>query len=209
MNKLTKFITEATQLFTKYGIKSLTMDDIARHLGMSKKTVYQLVKDKKDLVKKGMQFMITDEQTRISEIFKASNSAIEEMIGLTKCISTKLGDIHPSVIYDLQKYHPEAWKIMQNHKEEFVYNLMLNNLKRGIKEGYYRKNLNPELIASIYINMMDNILNPEILFNSSLTLEQLHTEIITYHIKGIANEKGVEVLKELMKKEENTKLSFD
>lgn len=209
MEKTKKFFTSTTELFTRFGIKSLTMDDIARHLGISKKTIYQFVKDKKELVKKGMELMIKEEQSRIIESTKSSKTAIDELIEMTKCVSSKLGDIHPSVIYDLQKYHPEAWKILENHKQEFIHNIMLNNIKRGVSEGYYRKNINPEIIANVYICMMDNIINPESSINKTMSLEELHLEIINYHIKGISNEKGVEYLKKALENSTDNKLSID
>lgn len=209
MEKSKNFFKSTTELFTRYGIKSLTMDDIARHLGISKKTIYQFVKDKKELVKKGMALMIKEEQSRIIESTKLSKTAIDELIEMTKCVSSKLGDIHPSVIYDLQKYHPEAWKILENHKQEFIHNIILNNIKRGVSEGYYRKNINPEIIANVYICMMDNIINPESSINKTMSLEELHLEIINYHIKGISNEKGVEYLKKALENSTDNKLSID
>lgn len=209
MEKSKNFFKSTTELFTRFGIKSLTMDDIARHLGISKKTIYQFVKDKKELVKKGMALMIKEEQSRIIESTKFSKTAIDELIEMTKCVSSKLGDIHPSVIYDLQKYHPEAWKILENHKQEFIHNIILNNIKRGVSEGYYRKNINPEIIANVYICMMDNIINPESSINKTMSLEELHLEIINYHIKGISNEKGVEYLKKALENSTDNKLSID
>lgn len=209
MEKSKNFFKSTTELFTRFGIKSLTMDDIARHLGISKKTIYQFVKDKKELVKKGMALMIKEEQSRIIESTKLSKTAIDELIEMTKCVSSKLGDIHPSVIYDLQKYHPEAWKILENHKQEFIHNIILNNIKRGVSEGYYRKNINPEIIANVYICMMDNIINPESSINKTMSLEELHLEIINYHIKGISNEKGVEYLKKALENSTDNKLSID
>jgi len=208
-NKEIEFIVASMELFMKYGIKSLTMDDISRNLGISKKTLYQFVSDKKDLVKKGMEFMVEQEKELIGGVIKESKTAIDEIIGITKCVSSKLGEIHPSVIFDLQKYYPHAWKVMENHKLHFIYQTMLTNLKRGIKEGVYRENINPLIIANIYLGMVDNILNPENSISRSISIDKLHLEIIRYHIKGISNEKGISLLKENLKKQENNNLHFD
>ena len=204
-----ELLIASTALFMKYGIKSLTMDDISRHLGISKKTLYLFVTDKKDLVKKGMKLMVDEEKEMMLEVIKNSNTAIDELMGITRCVSTKLGEIHPSVIFDLQKYHPQAWKIMEDHKMNFIYEMMLENLKRGIKEGYYRENINPLIIANIYMGMVDNMLNPENPVSKTTSIDKLHIEIIRYHIKGIANENGIAVLKEALKNEENNHLSID
>ncbi len=204
-----ELLMTSLELFMKYGIKSLTMDDIARNLGISKKTLYQFVSDKKDLVKKGMRLMVEGERAMMCCVIEDSGTAIDELIGITRCVSSKLGEIHPSVIFDLQKYHPQAWKIMEDHKKNFIYEVMLENLKRGIKEGYYRGNINPLIIANIYMGMVDNMLNPENPISKTTSIDRLHIEIIRYHIKGIANEKGISLLKKTLKKEENNHLLID
>ena len=86
---------------------------------------------------------------------------------------------------------------------------MFSNLKRGVKEGYYRENINPLIIANIYMGMVDNMLNPENPVNKSISIDLLHLEIIRYHIKGIANDKGLELLKEVLKREDNNHLLID
>ncbi|MCB0400642.1 MAG: TetR/AcrR family transcriptional regulator [Flavobacteriales bacterium] len=209
MDKKTEIIASATMLFMKYGIKSLTMDDISSHLGISKKTLYQFVSDKKDLVKQGMALMIEHEKSMLCQAMETSQNAIDELIGVTRCVSSEIGEMHPSVIFDLQKYHPSAWKLMETHKKNFIYNMMLENLKRGIKEGYYRDNLDPFVITNIYIGMVDNVLNPENPIHKSMSIDQLHKEIIRYHIMGIANEKGLLYLKEALKNNGNSKLAIE
>lgn len=209
MDKHHHVIAEITKLFMKLGIKSLTMEDIARHVGISKKTLYLFVSDKNDLVKKGISLMIEHEKQTLSSAREESVNAIDELIGVTKCVSSEIGEIHPSVIFDLQKYHPQAWKLLENHKKAFIHSMMLDNLKRGIKEGYYRENINPEIIANIYIGMVDNILNPENPINKTLSIDKMHTEIIRYHIRGIANDKGLTYLKEALKNVENSKFDFN
>ena len=193
----------------KYGIKSLTMDDIARHMGISKKTLYQYVSDKNDLVKKGVCLLIEHEKRMLCTTMEESKTAIDELIGVTKCVSSEIGEMHPSVIFDLQKYHPEAWRLMEEHKKQFIYNMMLENLKKGMNEGYYRKNINPLIIANIYMGMVDNMLNPENPINKHTSIDKMHTEIIRYHIKGIANDKGLAYLKEVLKSQENEKFDLD
>lgn len=202
-------ISGALILFMRFGIKSLTMDDISRHLGISKKTLYQYVSDKKDLVREGMKFMIGQEKQMLCEAIKTNKTAIDELIGVTKCVSSEIGEMHPSVIFDLQKYHPDAWKLMVDHKNGFIQNMMLENIKRGMSEGFYRKNLNPEVITYIYMGMVDSMLNADNPLAKKMSLDELHTEVIRYHIKGIANDKGLSYLKEALKKNMNEKFNMD
>ena len=100
--KAVNIIGAALELFMKYGIKSLTMDDIARRLHISKKTLYLYVDDKKDLVKKGMELAIEDERCMVHEVHENSKTAIDELIGITKCANSRLGEIHPMVLFDMQ-----------------------------------------------------------------------------------------------------------
>lgn len=202
-------ITAALELFMKYGVKSLTMDDIARHLHISKKTLYLYVKDKKELVRRGMELSLENDCSMVHAASEESETAIDELIGITKCASSRLGEIHPSVIYDIQKYHPKTWKLLLDHKHEFMHGVMLDNLKRGVKEKLYRKNLNPEVVASIYITLIDTIMNSESTLSKKMNLAQLHLEVINYHLNGICNQKGLTYLESIIKKEQLIILSID
>ena len=127
--KQKEIVSGAFDLFMKYGIKSLTMDDIARHLHISKKTLYQYVNDKKDLVWQGMDSCLNDEREMIAGVLKESNNAIDELISITKCCNSELGEIHPMVLFDMQKYHPKSWDLLMEHKENFIFGVMFGSWK--------------------------------------------------------------------------------
>ena len=207
--KSCQLIGACLDLFMKFGVKSLTMEDISRKLGISKKTLYQFVKDKKDLVNKGMSLCLEEEKTVLTKVSAESENAIDELIGFTRFVNSRLSDLHASVIYDIQKYHIESWKLMQEHKQNFVRNSILENSKRGIEEGLYRENLNPEIITSLYMLMMDGFFQAEQTFGKNIRLEELHIEMIRYHVRGVANERGLALLKKALNKKENNHLDID
>jgi AcrR family transcriptional regulator len=207
--KSCQLIGACLDLFMKFGVKSLTMEDISRKLGISKKTLYQFVKDKKDLVNKGMSLCLEEEKTVLTKVSVESDHAIDELIGFTRFVNSRLSDMHASVIYDIKKYHSESWELLQEHKQYFVRNSILENSKRGIKEGLYRENLNPEIITSLYMLMMEGFFHAEQTFGKNIRLEELHLEMIRYHVRGVANEKGLALLKETLNKEENNHLDID
>ncbi len=207
--KLVQVVASALELFMNYGVKSLTMADVASKLGISKKTLYQFVKDKKDLVNKGMLFCLEEEQQVLGQVTADSENAIDELIGFTRFVNSRLKDLHASVIFDIQKYHPECWSMIESHKKDFVRNSILLNTKRGIEEGLYRKNLNPEIVTSLYMLMMDGMFNSDQNFGKGIRLEDLHLEMIRYHVRGIANDKGILQLKNLLNKDENNHLKLD
>ncbi len=184
-------------LFMTYGIKSLTMDDIARHLGISKKTLYKSVSDKKDLVKKCMKLAIENDECALCEIENATGNAIDKVYSINKMVSLKLQSIQPSVIYDLQRYYPEAWGVMENHKKDFILNQIESNILEGIEEGLYRDNLNPKLVATIYVTLIDAIFDSKLFRDTKYSFEEMHVEIARYHLKGIASEKGIKYIKQL------------
>jgi TetR/AcrR family transcriptional regulator, cholesterol catabolism regulator len=200
-DKKIEIIEKATLVFLKYGIKSITMDDMARELVMSKKTIYQYFKDKNDLVKEIITFKTIFDQTKCECVKEEAENAIQELFQIGEYVSTMMKDIHPSVFYDLRKFHPEAWQILNNHKWKFVKNSILDNIKRGKFEKLYRNELNEEVIATMYVGSTDLISNGEAFSESNLNSAQLFLEMMIFQVHGMANEKGLIYLNELLKRQ--------
>jgi len=192
---------KVTHLFMRYGIKSMTMDEVARQLGISKKTLYLYVDNKKDLVKKMMQLHIDCEQCNMQETFKNCDNAIDEIMVMSKEVNTQMKELHPAVMFDMKKYHPEAFQILLQHKDQFIRACILKNLENGVKEGWYRSNLNPAIVTTFYLSMVSSIMNSEIQFDKEFNFGEVHSEMMRYHIRGIASSKGREYLKTKFKQE--------
>jgi AcrR family transcriptional regulator len=207
--KSCQLVGACLDLFMRFGIKSLTMDDISRKMGISKKTLYQVVKDKKDLVNKGMKLCLDEEEAVLTQVSAQSENAIDELIGFTRFVNSRLSEMHASVLYDIKKYHQDSWTMMKEHKKGFVRQTILENSIRGIKEGLYRENTNPEVITTMYMLMVDGMLNSDEHFGKEITVENLHLEMIGYHVRGIASKKGIILLKAILNKEENNHLNLD
>ena len=189
-------LMQAAELFTKYGVKSMTMDDVARHLGISKKTLYQYVDNKKDLVKKSIQLHIDEEQCCMDDALQCEGNAIDELMMMTKMVGSQMKDMHPSVIFDLKKYYLEAYKCLALHRDEFIYSNIKRNIEDGMKSGLYRSNINAEILTRLYLSMVNVILDPESITLSQHSAADIHIEMIRYHIRGIASSKGREYLKQ-------------
>lgn len=196
--KKRELILSATEIYMRYGIKSMTMDEMARQLGVSKKTLYQFVKDKNDLVEQCLLLQHEEEQKMIAEIVSETDNAIEQMLHISRVIIEELRNIHPSIFFDLAKYHPSAMKMIEGHKDQFICGCITENLVVGIKQGFYRKNLNPEVISAIYVGMIDMLMQDKI-SNIKLRPDEIYSELFRYHIRGIASEKGLEFLSKLVK----------
>ena len=133
-----RIIEGGEELFLKAGIKSVTMDDIARHLGISKKTIYQFFKDKNELVVALIKNKLKEDECRMQEIIGQSANVMEEMINMMKCSEEIFARINPVAMHDLQKYHPEAWKHFRVFKAEVVVRNLQELLSKGIKQGFIR-----------------------------------------------------------------------
>lgn len=184
------------QLFMTYGIKSLTMEDLARHLRCSKKTLYNEVNDKNDLVEQCIKGFLQETNEFINTIDPSQHNAIDELMLITKHTLNRMGDFHPSVLFDLEKFHPESLAHIEDFKQTTIYNKLLVNLERGMEEGLYRDNLNKELILSLYFTVMDSIHKNQFKFqfDNNFTFRSALVEFLRYHVRGIASEKGVKYL---------------
>src|ERR1700744_6224864 len=152
MEQIERIIRGGEELFMQAGIKSVTMDDIARHLGMSKKTIYQFFKDKNELVIALIKMKLQDDECQMAEIISGSGNVIEEMINMMKCSEEMFSRVNPIVIHDMQKYHPEAWKEFQNFKSKVIVRTLEELLTKGIKQGFIRGDIDVKIIARMRVN---------------------------------------------------------
>lgn len=196
--ELTQKIAE---LFLRLGVRSVNMDDIARGLSISKKTLYKYYKDKSDVVNEVTSCLIEGEECAFEGIVEMSENAVDEIIRISEFANQMLKNMHPSVMFDLKKYYPESFQIFYNHKNVFIAKSVVENLKRGIAEGLYRENLNPDIISRLYLAKIDAIWDNEMFPPSEYGYAQIHLEMIRYHIRGVASPKGLEYLTKRISKD--------
>lgn len=198
--ELKNILLKVRELYMKYGIKSITMDDVARELGISKKTLYQYVIDKDDLVGKFIDNEIALRMEGICKCFRIGLNAIEELFEISIFMNRLMRDQNPATEYDLKKYYPQHFQKTLKARREGIYNYILLNLKKGINEGLYRKEMNREIIAKLYLSRTeDNSHLNDMFTTEEFTSMKLFVEILTYHIRGIATEKGIIVLEKKLK----------
>jgi AcrR family transcriptional regulator len=193
--KQLEIINKSALIFLKNGIKSVTMDDLAKELGVSKKTLYKYFDDKNDLVTKIVESKTVLDRQACKEARCDSENAIDALFNISKFVSDMMQNVHSSVFFDLQKYHRGAWEVMEEHKLNFVKSQIKENIERGQKEGLYIPTLHPEIIASIYISTMDGLFDGESFDIDTHRFQVILDEIIHFQIRGIANEKGLAYLK--------------
>ncbi len=182
------------QLFFKYGIKSLTMDDIARELGISKKTLYQFVTDKTDLVKKVLNYDSELRKKEFEAIFTAGKNAIEELVEVQQVVHEIMCNHNPATFFDLKKYYPDLYRSYLEDKFKFLHQYILENLIKGKEQGYYRNDLNEIIISKHTALRIFQMILTDMLDIHEFTSDEYFTEILIYHIRGIASEKGLAIL---------------
>jgi AraC-like DNA-binding protein len=202
-SKKIEIIERSSQIFMRYGIKSITMDDVARELGVSKKTLYKYFQDKNELVMTILSAKIELDKQYCNCAHSDAENAIDELFNLSKFVLEQVGQINPVVFLDLKKHHPEGWDLMQKHKWNFIYEMIHKNIHRGIKEGVYRENINPEIVARLYVGSTDLIINGEIFPWPEFSFDKVFIETIRFHIRGMASDEGIIYLKQRIKKEAN------
>ena len=144
-------LTKIEMLFFRYGVKSVTMDDISHHLGISKKTLYQYVDNKRDLIQQIFQKTINEEVLAIDQIVIDAKDAVEEILGSAVYITQQLRQISPQTLYDLQKYYRKSWQMMETYHKNYIQSIIKNNITRGINEGFYRKEIDADIISKLYV----------------------------------------------------------
>lgn len=190
-----RILHKGDELFRRYGIRSITMDDIAKHLGVSKKTIYQHYPDKDELVLAVTKFNIIRHHTVIEQcIGSASPDAIGEMYAVNQNMGEMIRSFNPIMFYDLQKYHSKAWVEFRLFRNEFIKTKIINNMKRGISEGIYRDNFNIDILAKMRLEQVDMTFNYDIYPPTDFHFHEVMQELTLHFLHGLVNEKGLELI---------------
>jgi len=196
-----KILNKATEMFLELGFKSVTMDDIAENLGISKKTIYTHFKTKSKLVEVCSMELFNCITGRIDEIIAEDHNPIQEILYIHKYILSRLREEKSSPQYQLKKYYPNIEANMRNCKMDRMKETIVNNLNRGIDEGLYREDLIVDIVYRFYYMMLEGIKNSEYFPEESYPISLLVKHFLEYHMRGIVSAKGQIILEKLAKKQ--------
>ena len=185
-----RIMETALRMFRMYGIKSVTMFDIARESGVSKKTVYEHFKDKEDLVHEGMSFLLNGHMEQFKDFRQHSANAIEELIKELEYMELLGKTVNPVMLYEVQKYHPEIWKTIEAFKKDCVLGSIAENLQRGVKEGLYRKDLKMEIVARMRQLQVEAVFDPVQYPAAQYDMHEVMTQLMQHFILGVTTLKG-------------------
>lgn len=194
-----RILKGSEELFMRYGIKAITMDEVANSLGISKKTIYQHFSDKNNLVEEVISAHMLAEKQSIAYLTASSKNAIDELFKMSQHIKSALINMNPTIFMDLQKFYPKAWEYFQDHKYECIIESIRKNLDWGVEEGFYRPNFNSEVLSLFRLEQVQMAYNPMIFPASKFTPYEVHLELFSLFVYGIVTPLGLELYNEYTK----------
>lgn len=198
MDEKQKEILDGTlEIFHEYGIRSVSMDDIAKHIHISKKTLYQYADNKSDLVEQVFRYQSSQNDHYLEKVNDGKRNAIDILLEISKWMNSELKKISPKLAFDLNKYYPEMFQKLFDEKRQFLFEQIKGNILQGIKEGLFREDLNVDLISSLYIKKIEDLHEPDgLICNGNADFLTIFNVMFDNHIRGISNEKGLAYYKE-------------
>ncbi len=185
---------KADELFRSYGIKTVTMDEIAARLGVSKKTIYHSFADKDELVDEVMGDLLTHNQTCCNKDRASATNAIHEVFLAMEMIQQMFQNMNPIIIYDIERNHPATYQKFLHHKYKFLFEVIKENIERGKKEELYRADINTDVIAKIRIETMMLPFNQDIFPKNKFNLVDLEQQLIEHYLFGVSTIKGYKLI---------------
>lgn len=175
----------------RFGIKSITMDEVARHCNISKKTIYQFFPDKDALVKEVMIVHMQEDLCHMQDIYNQGYSALEEVLKISEYMKKDMAEIHPSVLFDLKKYHSAAFEIFESHRDKHFMQSVVRNLEKGIQEGVYRPEIDIHLMARLRVLEVESMFSLDLVKETKNDLAYVQLQFIDHFVRGLATEAGL------------------
>ncbi len=189
--KLKNILDRCLELFYQYGIRSLSMDDIAQRLGISKKTLYQYFSNKDDLVKQVVDYLSARHREKYDAIGAEPGNAIDKLLKASVMACEEMRYYNPVMTFDLHKYHADVIEGHIRSEKEYFREKILENLAQGIQEGLFRPNLNVELVATLYVSNLAELHRLDEVLAQKITFRDVFQVMFDNYIRGISTPEGI------------------
>jgi AcrR family transcriptional regulator len=186
--------------FRQYGFKNITMDDISRSAGVSKKTLYELFSDKDELVLESVKFMLNQNQCETDLAMTTSKHAVEQIVHVLNLMEKMVRGLNMVCYMDLQRHYSDAFRYLQEHKESYLYRCIADNLKRGIQEGLYREDIDVEIITRFRMESALLAFQYNVFPQEKYDTVKVNFQIFTNYMYGIASLKGHKLITQYLQK---------
>ncbi len=194
---------KADELFRRYGIKSVTMDEIANQLGVSKKTIYHSFSDKNELVDEVIADMLQFNKECCQSYKANSQNAVHEIFKALDMLQVIFDNMNPSILHDIERNYPATYKKFKDYKYKFLYELVKENMVRGINEELYRSEINIEVLAKVRLETMMLPFDEQLFPKNKFSMVSLHQQLIEFFLFGVANLKGYKLILKYQKERQN------
>lgn len=185
---------KADELYRRYGIKSVTMDEIANQLGVSKKTIYQSFSDKDELVDAVIVDILKYNKDCCQSYKTKAQNAIHEVFLAMEMLQVMFDNMNPAILHDIERNHPATYKKFKEYKYKYLFEIVKENIERGKREELYRPEVNTDVIAKIRLETMMLPFNEQLFPKNKFSLVTLHQQLIEYFLFGIASLKGYKLI---------------
>ncbi|MDO8930109.1 MAG: TetR/AcrR family transcriptional regulator [Bacteroidota bacterium] len=189
--KLQEILKRTVELFYEFGIRNLNMDDISRSLGISKKTLYQYVKSKEDLIEKLFYYDEMKWDEELSKVNFEELNAIEILIQVSLKVFEEMGKLNSKLKFELKKYYEPVYNEFMVRKQNHIFSQMSKNIEKGIKEGLYRSDVNIDLVAGLYVRNLVDMHNKDYCIIENITFEEVFQVMFENHIRAISTPEGI------------------
>ena len=189
--KFRLILDNSIDLFGEFGIRNINMDDISRKVGISKKTLYQYVKSKEDLIETLFYYDQVKWDIEFSKLRIDELNAIEILLQVSLMVSEEMGKLNPKIKYELKKYYESIFSSFMAKKQNHIFEHISKNIAKGIREGLYRSDVNVDLVASLYVRNLVDMHNKDYCIIKNITFEEVFQVMFENHIRAISTPEGI------------------
>jgi len=193
-----RIIEEATSQFLQFGIRNVTMDGIAAATGMSKRTVYEAFKDKTALVHTCLDVLTEKHKCKNADLFISSQNVVETIFAFMQEGIKAMNAINPVFFRDLEKLYPRACENLRKNNEKEAYDLSKELLNKGIKEGFFRSEINIPIVAKLFHEQMNLLADEKVFPRDEYSYTDVFQSLTINFMRGISTTKGIELIDSML-----------
>ncbi|GAB3892627.1 TetR/AcrR family transcriptional regulator [Spirosoma agri] len=185
-----RILAETERLFWRYGVRSVTMEDIAKQLGISKKTIYQHFTDKEQILYQVLQDKLVKNQSEMDCMAISTDNPVEEILHVLTIMQKHTDRVSPNLLIDIKRHYPQAFALFRQYKERHIMQSILDNIQKGMQQGLYRTDINPAIMARLRVEQIELAFNNDIFPTDEFSMMEIQHELIHHFVRGMLTEKG-------------------
>lgn len=194
-----RIVERAAELFIKFGIRSVTLDEIARDLGISKKTIYQHFADKDEIVYEAINAEMQRDKCEFEELDRSSANVIEKIMKTSEMMRVQFSSFNPALVQDIKKYYPRAWQVVEQHNQDFILESLRQDLRWGIEEGLFRADTPVEILSRMRMEQVLMGFDLRVFPAEKFSLLDVQLAFLDHFIRGILTESGLQLYTQYIK----------